>query len=1470
MTTNASATWGRRFRDYEDWRPPTRKYVAVESGSSAIIRGGGSSALPNYFLSYTGFLATQYSPTSWRSDAVTLSIDMDGIRSDLDLQSRFEIDTGFSVYAVIEGNGEVPVEIEISSIIPLDTSTFENQLLPAIDFDNTVYKLGDVQNRYERDFRLELRGNVTKSAFSSTPDTVNIWEFETPARFVQASLIPQPTRVMSYTNTQLSMVADDHSLYMAANPLYNYRMNVRMETYGGSYNEHTIGGSIYDIGEYSVYQTLVENIHQTDMEGRWDFVGTGASPFISSNLFMTSTDKLHPRRIRFEIWYESPDGPIDLGLYGPWTDWYCYPPDITWASPSYTLNELIQDIRVYAPGIKGWEIQLQFLRSNFWPKLTGSDKTTWMDSAKGMHLWVKADVTHKVNGDPWTFPTDRRREFLVAAFVRVVDPATNSPEVLVEINDRSQTSDAGGGPGDESRAMGIYMYPDGWDTTRIPLENLLFAYNEEDDIPIKRAAYESRGYRPEWWIPMDTPINNPIKWPYTTISDTSKPAIIPYLVSYPSSTTFALYMQSIVPYLHNIPEPALGEPHAYVAMEIEVYNSASPGTVHVISCDNNWEDINSHPCFLGLQEVGRFDTAGNTGTWRVKKIKQVAVNYARLTSFWPYEGISYELPTDTPITITTFDNSLIANNGLRAHLDPYRYQFTTGRIIKALDQYAGGALNGTYSTTTEHPIALQTHVAARVGSLIGFVGKFTSDPIPYDDTIRDSAVLMVATFKEADTTGFNLFQHNMGEDGDDLAGPKENALRIGKTAATTITTSVRNVSTTFTNIDNYLNRALLFVVEDFEELGDNKISLKVYDLTTNTNTPVFSSLVNAAIGTPYTPVNISRLFINLDYMYALYTHTIGDVMYFKTRPALSDIETIKERLMLKYQGLPMGVQLTPTITLRADGGPKNVYWDWTEHSTQVYSWDMLDSALNQYDRTTSFFNTHIEVDVINASLAHPDYTTYGPLLFQPQNVSTGFFLSTKYAFNLSLPPAGTVLFGGTMDIYPATYPEFKQFRVIVSGTSTIDLEFYAIDSDGTPGLVAGSTISMDVSNNVLTLDGSAYNTLTVYSIWDAISQESVFYLGINNHMSSKSSLLPMNVESNYGELETFRYNDSLMLGDARIGRFNAGLPCLTWLPNQLHGYLNELLPTPQQVYELDTLMLHVDAQDDDGFTTTTFEGTTIVDTVKDLSLHVAAPHTSTWVGKQKHADPPTLATQMTLDTLNGHRSFYGVVQFGRLGVLGAYNVLPNDDYRDVMEFNTDKCYSVFQVCSFNSIGNWANAFNYMRGNSLAGFGISAFGSSNTISTSIASKMGSSATPTPLRFPESTTWSPTYSNVPVAIVARVNLISMVTDTDPMVYNYDFHLKVVNLSDAATPVLYDSVVSLPINVPVLNTNKQQIFKDYWNGGHVFLGGDELVIQNGPIGYAQPTNFKVGECLFYNSFVENSVSDSILQYLIDKWKA
>lgn len=280
------------------------------------------------------------------------------------------------------------------------------------------------------------------------------------------------------------------------------------------------------------------------------------------------------------------------------------------------------------------------------------------------------------------------------------------------------------------------------------------------------------------------------------------------------------------------------------------------------------------------------------------------------------------------------------------------------------------------------------------------------------------------------------------------------------------------------------------------------------------------------------------------------------------------------------------------------------------------------------------------------------------------------------------------------------------------------------------------------------------------------------------------------------------------------------------------------------------ILLHVDAQDPNGYDLV--DGN--VTTVYDLSQHVAGSHASTLVGKTTATSPFRVTAPMTLtDTFNGHHAFDGFIQFGR-----KLSNPPGDQHFDVMKKNTNESYSIFIVFSCTSLNTWGQVFNFIRGNGNEG--VCLVGSGDKLDMAIANKFNGNVE---TKFPPTTAFSLTYPGTILLAAVRFHRTRVVGTT----YYYDYSMKFINMYDPTMPVVHDvHVQDVVVETKRNATELREIYGK--SGGHLFLGGDDLMYNYGET--YRPVNYKVGECLFYNQFINDTDTELLLNHLKNKWKA
>ena len=179
-----------------------------------------------------------------------------------------------------------------------------------------------------------------------------------------------------------------------------------------------------------------------------------------------------------------------------------------------------------------------------------------------------------------------------------------------------------------------------------------------------------------------------------------------------------------------------------------------------------------------------------------------------------------------------------------------------------------------------------------------------------------------------------------------------------------------------------------------------------------------------------------------------------------------------------------------------------------------------------------------------------------------------------------------------------------------------------------------------------------------------------------------------------------------------------------------------------------------------------------------------------------------------------------------------------------MKINSSESYSILTVCSVTGGGSWVNLVNYYRGNGNRGLSVVKWGANNYIAMSGGTK---SEIPT-LTVPNFFT---SYNDVPVLLVQRYENLTGGTTND----NFNYHFKVVRIED--NNVILDSMANLTAQF-------QNVFNAY--GGPFFLGTDEFMYDYGNT--YRPTNYKVGESIMYNQFLSDEETNSLIDFLVNKW--
>ena len=268
------------------------------------------------------------------------------------------------------------------------------------------------------------------------------------------------------------------------------------------------------------------------------------------------------------------------------------------------------------------------------------------------------------------------------------------------------------------------------------------------------------------------------------------------------------------------------------------------------------------------------------------------------------------------------------------------------------------------------------------------------------------------------------------------------------------------------------------------------------------------------------------------------------------------------------------------------------------------------------------------------------------------------------------------------------------------------------------------------------------------------------------------------------------------------------------------------------------IMLHVDAQNTEGYTMNGDE----VTNVYDLSRNVKFPHSSTQVGHTVLSTDPFTVTPLHLTTINGHTGFDGFVQFGKhntSSISGNYN-----NY-DVMKKNDSESYTMITLCSFTEFGVfWGNLVNFFQANGNRGLNITQWGGNNYLVMAGGIKTDVETLQLPNVMPQ-------YSDVPLLYIQRYENLTNGTTNN----NFTYHFKVIDFSNNS--VILD-----------VNANVTQQFRNVFNsiGSHFFLGSDEFMYSFGEAHRVK--GYKVGESIMYNEFLTNEEVESFTSILYKKW--
>lgn len=270
------------------------------------------------------------------------------------------------------------------------------------------------------------------------------------------------------------------------------------------------------------------------------------------------------------------------------------------------------------------------------------------------------------------------------------------------------------------------------------------------------------------------------------------------------------------------------------------------------------------------------------------------------------------------------------------------------------------------------------------------------------------------------------------------------------------------------------------------------------------------------------------------------------------------------------------------------------------------------------------------------------------------------------------------------------------------------------------------------------------------------------------------------------------------------------------------------------------IMIHVDAQNTEGYTMNGDE----VTNVYDLSQNVRSPHSSTLVGHTVLSTNPFTVTPLKLTTINGYTGFDGFIQFGKQNlssITGNYN-----NY-DVMKKNDSESYTIVTLCSFTELGGvWANLVNFFQANGNRGLNITRWGGNNYLVMAGGIKTDVETLQLPNVMPQ-------YSDVPLLYIQRYENLTNGTSNN----NFTYHFKVIDFRNNS--VLLD-----------VNANVTDQFPNVFNsiGSHFFLGADEFIYSFGE--GQRVKGYKVGESIMYNQFLTNEEIESLTNILYKKWSS